>query len=102
VQWTYLQRFGRLDRLEEKWYGFGAPGPDNRQGFLNWLQSTRCDTLVYIDSIEGPTDYEDDPLTDLHAELRDLVMGQQVFHLVKAVDLPMHSCRVLVYRRNSP
>src|SRR5262249_37906303 len=37
AQWTFLERRGRFDRLEERWYGFGAAGEANRAGFLHWL-----------------------------------------------------------------
>ncbi len=47
AQWTWLERFGNFDRLEERWYGFGAAGADNRRGFAHWLQTTDCDTLAF-------------------------------------------------------
>jgi hypothetical protein len=99
AQWTALERYGRLDRLEDNWYGFGAAGAENRQGFARWLQTTECDTLVFFDRTPGPAHWEEVAECALHAELRDLLLAQQVFRLVKQQDFPRHGCRVLVWRR---
>jgi hypothetical protein len=99
VQWTCLERFGRLDRLEENWYGFGAAGPENRQGFSRWLQTTDCDTLIFFERTPVPACWEDVPECALHAELRELLLAQRVFRLAKQRDFPRHGCRVLVWRR---
>jgi hypothetical protein len=101
TQWTFLERHGNFDRLEEHWYGFGAPGEENRRGFAAWLRTTECDTLVYCDKI-GPRDWADaGPECALHAELRDLVRSQTVFRLVKQREFPAYSCRVEVWQRAS-
>ncbi len=55
TQWTYLQRRGSFDRLEEHWYGFGSPGAENRRGFTAWMKTTDCDTLIYCERIAAPT-----------------------------------------------
>jgi hypothetical protein len=100
VQWTYLERFGRFDRLEENWYGFGPPGENNRQGFANWLRSTSCDTIVYLDRTPGPYVWEDVADTRLHAELRDLLFAQNVFHEVARREFPRTGCTVHIWRRS--
>ncbi len=97
AQWTYLQQQGSLDHLESNWFGFGAAGAPNRQGFLDWLRTTSCETLVYIDRLPGGPHWEDIPECALHAELRDLVMNQKSFRLVKCSDLPDHGCRVFLF-----
>jgi hypothetical protein len=99
VQWTYLERFGSFDRLEANWYGFGPPGEENRQGFLTWLQSTSCDTIVYLDRTPGPNGWEDVSDTQLHAELRDLLFAQNVFHEVSRRELPRAGCTVHVWQK---
>jgi hypothetical protein len=101
AQWTVLERYGRLDRLEEHWYGFGNPGAENRQEFQNWLWTTKCDTLVYFDRLPGPDRWEPVAEVLLHAELRDQVLGQQVFRLVEEKVFPRHGCRVLVWRKDT-
>jgi hypothetical protein len=99
AQWTYLQRHGRLDGLEDNWYGFGAA---NRVGFLHWLRATHCDTLVYVEAVPGRALWEDVPEARLHAELGDLVRGQQVFELAREQGLPHLACRVQVWKRKAP
>ena len=99
TQWTFLERHGNFDRLEEHWYSFGAPGEDNRCGFTDWLRTTDCDTLIYCDKI-SPRDWADaGPECALHAELRDLVRSQTAFRLVKQRDFPAYACRVEVWQR---
>jgi hypothetical protein len=98
AQWTYLERTGDLRRLEKNWYGYGAPGEGNREGFKTWLRNPPCDTLVFIDRLPGPgVGWEEAPDVALHAELRDLVLTQQVFQLAKQQDFPYHGCRVQVW-----
>jgi hypothetical protein len=96
AQWTFLEERGGLDRLEDHWYGFGPAGAANRQGFYNWLQSTSADTLVYVDRLPGGG-WEEVPEVALHAELRDLILGQNMFRLVRRCDLPQLGCSVLVF-----
>lgn len=102
VQWTYLERFGRWDRLEENWEAFGPPGEGNRRGFVNWLRSTSCDTLVFFERTPGPNVWEDVPDCRLHAELRDLLLSQKVFREVKRTEFPRVGCTVSVWRRENP
>jgi hypothetical protein len=102
AQWAYLERHGRLDGLEENWYGFGAASEANRLGFLHWLRTTNCDTLVYVEALPGLALWEDVPEARLHAELSDLVRSQQVFALAKEQGLPHLACRVQVWKRKAP
>jgi hypothetical protein len=99
AQWTFLTRYGTFERLEERWYGFAGPGADNRAGFLAWLGTTDCDTLVFIDRADGPLFWEEVPEVALHAELRDLLREQQTFRLVKAEEYPRQACRLTVWKR---
>jgi disulfide bond formation protein DsbB len=98
AEWTLLQRHGTVDRLERHWYGFGPAGEANRAGFLRWLRTTPCDTLVFLDRLPGGS-WEDVPDVALHAELRDLVLAQREFRLVQERAFPRHGCRVMVWRR---
>jgi hypothetical protein len=99
AQWTFVERFGGLDRLEEHWYGFGTLGADNRLGFLRWLHSTDCDTLVYVDGDPRLLREDHGPECALHAELKDLLRAQSVFYLVRRTDLPLLSCSIELWRR---
>ncbi len=101
AQWTFLERRGRFDRLDERWYGFGAVGEENRRGFVQWLQTTDCDTLIFC-ATTIPRGWEDaGPECRLHDELKDILQTQPVFHLVKQSDVPQFACRVQVWRRNA-
>jgi hypothetical protein len=102
AQWTWLERFGNFENLEERWYGFGTAGVDNRHGFADWLQSTTCDTLVFCETTISREGVDSGPECALHAELKDLLPGQRIFRLVSERDLPHLSCRVQIWRRTAP
>jgi hypothetical protein len=99
AQWTLLERHGGFDRLEEHWYGFGAPGEENRHGFEQWLQSTDSDTIIYCERTTPRTEQYQPIECRLHGELRDLLLRQQRFRLVEEKDVPSQDCRVQVWRR---
>jgi len=99
TQWTYLERHGSFDRLEERWYGFGVPGEENRRGFEQWLRSTDCDTLIYCAKIAAKDWPDAGPECRLHGELEDALRTQKVFHLIKQREVPHYACRVQVWRR---
>ena len=92
---------GDLRRLENNWYGYGPPGEGNREKFKDWLKEPRkCDTLIFVDRLPGQgVGWEQVPEVVLHAELRDLVLAQQAFRLVKKQDFPQHGCSVFVWTR---
>jgi hypothetical protein len=98
AQWTWLERFGHFDGLEERWYGFGAPGADNRHGFADWLQSTDCHTIVLCETTISRPGVDSGPECDLHAELKDVLSEQRTFRLVWQHELPNLACRVQVWR----
>ncbi len=49
AEWTFLQRNGRLDRLENNWLGFANRGEDERQAFQRWLRTTPTDVLIVLE-----------------------------------------------------
>ena len=102
TQWAVLERCGRLDRLEEHWWGFADDRPGNRAAFTAWLGTTACDTLVFVDRLPGRPRWEDGPECVLHADLLELLRRQDVFRLVKERDFPDHCCRVLVCALRRP
>lgn len=101
TQWAVLERCGGLDRLEEHWWGFADDEADNRREFAAWLPSTACDTIVFVERLPGRAPWEAGPECDLHAQLLDVLRGQEVFRLVRQRDFPKHFCRVLIWRRDS-
>lgn len=99
AQWTWLERFGGFEGLEERWYGFGAAGTANRRGFAHWLQTTDCDTLVFCETTISREGVDSGPECALHAELQDVLSEQQVFRLAQQRELPHLACRVQIWRR---
>jgi hypothetical protein len=101
-EWTYLQRRGRLDGLEDVWFGFAGDGLDERGGFERWLQTTKTDTLVVVELSPRPTDSGEGVMERGHyAAVRDLLLGQQVFHKVKSRLFPQQACTVSVWKREA-
>ncbi len=100
VQWTFLERYGSFDRLEDHRYAFGPPGEPNRQAFRAWLNSTRVRTLIFIEPLPGPearTPWEQIPENDLHAELRDVLEEQREFQRTDRREFPRQGCTVTVW-----
>ncbi len=100
AQWTWLERFGNFEGLEVRWYGFGAAGEDNRRGFAHWLQTTTCDTVVFCETTISRPGVDSGPECALHAELKDVLSGQQTFRLAQARELRHLACRVEIWRRS--
>ena len=99
AQWTWLERFGGFEGLEERWYGFGAAGADNRRGFTDWLRTTDCKTLIFCEGTISREGVDSGPECTLHTELKDVLSEQQIFHLVRQRDLPYLACRIQIWRR---
>jgi hypothetical protein len=102
AQWTWLERFGNFANLEERWYGFGAAGTDNRRGFAQWLQTTTCDTLVFCETTISREGVDSGPECALHGELKDVLSEQRSFALLQERELPHLACRVQIWRRAAP
>jgi hypothetical protein len=99
AQWTVLERYGGLDRLEERWDGFGAPGTANRDGLQRWLATTACDLVVFVDRTGRAPGQDSFPECRAHGELRNLLFAQRRFRLVQEQAFPRHVCKVLIWRR---
>ncbi|HEY1343168.1 MAG TPA: glycosyltransferase family 39 protein [Bryobacteraceae bacterium] len=100
AQWTYLERRGGFDGLEERWYGFGNAGEANRRGFADWLRTTDCDTVIFCETTIDRDKVDSGPECAIHAELKDVLPTQTRFRLVVQRDLPHHACRVQIWRRD--
>jgi hypothetical protein len=98
AQWTYLERHGSLDGLEEAWYGFGVAGDQNRQGFLHWLQTTDCNTIVVCEPMPGVPDESDFGERLLHRQMIDLLPSQTVFSPVARRELPQVNAVMTIWR----
>jgi hypothetical protein len=101
-QWTFLERYGQISRLDDRVFGFGTPGAENQAGFRAWLQSTRCETVVFIDTLPTPeavTQWEIQPNPQVVADYRAVFAEQTTLCLVRRRDFPKHGCAVLVWKR---
>jgi hypothetical protein len=101
VQWTWLQRFGNFDRLEQRWYGFGALGEPNRRGFASWLATTNCDTVVTCETTIPRPGVDSGPECEIHAELVEELSRQTTFRLASERYLPHLGCRVRIWNRQT-
>jgi len=102
AQWTFLERYGPSQRMEEHWFGFARKPEDNRQAFARWLQSTTTEVIVFVDARPGPeVTVGWEPVSEVkwHAALRDLLQQQQVFSPVTRREFPQQGCTVTVWRR---
>jgi hypothetical protein len=97
ADWTFIERFGRR-RLEPHWFGFGPPGAANRNNFAKWLETTRCDTLVFIDRLPGGHFDFSVPDYQVQEQLGEVLERQQLFRVVEAHELPRCGCRVRIWR----
>jgi hypothetical protein len=102
AEWTFLERYGKLDRLETHWLGFGSGATDNRDGFRRWLETTACDTIVFVDNLPASIPMRRIGVqAKLHAELRDALEGQTAFRGVERREFPglEWGCVVSIWRR---
>ncbi len=101
-QWTFIDRYGSLARLEDHRFAFGPAGEPNRQAFREWMRTTSVEMVVFIEAMPGPlaqTSWEAISETPLHAELRDVLNEQEVFRLTRREEFPRHGCAVTVWKR---
>jgi hypothetical protein len=102
AEWTFFERYGRPDRLEDHRNGFGPPGEPNRQAFRQWLKASPVAAFVFIEELRTPltgTAWEEVSETQRHAELRDVLNDQQEFRLVRRQEFPRQGCAVTVWKR---
>jgi hypothetical protein len=99
-EWTWAERYGGRGRLDCHWFGFGKPGEENRRGFERWLQTTPCETLVFVDRLpkDGPHG-SPEPECVFHDELSGVLGSQATFHRVSRRDFPHHRLSVSIWRR---
>lgn len=101
-EWTFLEQYGRLDRLETHWLGFGSSAADNRDGFRRWLDTTTCDTIVFVDNLPSSVPMQRTGVqASLHAELRGTLESQTIFRNVERREFPTleWGCVVSIWRR---
>ncbi len=98
--WTYLQHSGRHGRLETDLRGFGPDPDQNRPAFERWLQTTRCDAVVFID-LPPDTSPEQCDLFPLYNHIPEWMGQQQVFRQVERWPFPQHgNAAVTLWKRS--
>jgi hypothetical protein len=100
-QWTYLERYGNLHGVEVDIKGYGDDYVENSQAFSRWLQTTRCDTLVYIDVPERSTFFVQDAHHP-YQHVEGFLGTQSVFSLSRQLVLTPYDCTVSIWTRKSP
>lgn len=99
TQWTYLERYRCHDRVETLLRGYGTTAEEHQRSFANWLETTKCDTLVYINIPPGSVFHTEEGVNEGHEGLLKLLEGQTTFQLVRRQDLAECGCGVTVWRR---
>jgi hypothetical protein len=99
TRWTYLERYHEHDRVETDLKGFGTTKAEHRRCFENWLRTTPCEMLVYIDVPPESAFYTEEGLDESHPGLLELLAGQSTFRIVHRQDLAPYGCSVTVWSR---
>ncbi len=80
VWWTFLERYSDLRRPEIDFEDY-VDSRNKEAHFRNWLQTTRCDTVVYVYIPPGSYFFEYKEYPG-HEQLREMLRSQQKFRLV--------------------
>ncbi len=97
-QWAYLECYGRARPLETDIRGYEAKPEGDADAFTRWLETTSCDTLVFIDVPPGSAFYEHVPICEPYDRLRDLLDGQTRFRIAARYYLPEYGCTVSIWK----
>jgi hypothetical protein len=98
AQWTYLERYRNLHGVEVDIRGFGEDYVENSQAFERWLETTHCDTLVYIDVPERSTFYVRDGHYP-YEQVMGFLEAQSIFSLSRKVVLAPFESTVSIWSR---
>lgn len=99
AQWTFLERYGERDRIEVFLRGFGPSREENRERFQRWVQSTRSDTIVFLDAPPGSRFYLS--VEEPYAQYRELLFSQSIFEPYLQRHFPEYGCTVTLWRRHA-
>ena len=99
AQWTYLQRYNRLKKLEAEISGFNPLVGDNRTAFDAWRQKTDCDTVVYVDFSPGSLFWQNVPSCENLRQYGDMLEKQRLFTLTARHAFPQYGCTATVWKR---
>src|SRR6185437_2195187 len=79
AQWTYMDRYRRMQRLETDVRGFDPAAADNRRVLDTWVSTTDCDAIVYLDFPPGTTFYQKPPGCENLPQYREMMDQQHRF-----------------------
>lgn len=99
AQWTFLERYRDRKRLEVFLRGFGPSANENQLRFQRWLETTRSDTIVFVEVPAGSRFYFNSG-EDL-SEYRDLLLSQSDFEPFLRRHFPEYGCTVSLWRRSA-
>jgi hypothetical protein len=103
LRWAYMERGGSKTCLEVEWKGYGSSVHENRQRFNEWLATTQCDTVVFIDVPPGSYLHEMTSQNAVFAkQLPELLTSQTVFRETHRRFFGMYGCQVTIYARRIP
>lgn len=97
--WTYLQRYGRLARLETSLRGEPTEAEFPR-AFDQWLDQSACDVFVFLDFPKGSKLYEGCQLPG-YRQVPEVLADRDDFHLFDRQDYPQYGCAVTIWKRGS-
>jgi hypothetical protein len=101
VRWSFLERYRQRDRLEVDLKGFSGSAAEDQRCFEQWLASTSCDTVVFIDVPPGSYFYELTCRNEAFAtRLREWLAAQTVFVPAERRSFARYGCTVTIYTRN--
>jgi hypothetical protein len=96
--WSYIERYGRADRLEIDLREVGNYAPATHEGFDRWVGKTTCDTVVYID-MNPDSSYAEPTPGETNEVVGEMLPAQCVFKLIRRIELPAYQCIVTVWKK---
>jgi hypothetical protein len=96
--WSYIERYGRADRLEIDLREAGNYAPATREGFERWVGKTTCDTVVYID-VNPDSPFAEPFPSETNEVVGEMLTIQGAFKQVRRIELPDYRCVVTVWKK---
>lgn len=87
--WTFLQKVGEHGRLETDLRGFCTAPQQDRHSFDQWLKSTSCKTLVFVEVPRGSLFHDETPFP-IYDQVPAFLAEQQVFKKARTWEFPQY------------
>jgi hypothetical protein len=102
IRWSFLERYRQRDRIGVDLKGLGSSAAEDQRCFEQWLASTSCDTVVFVDVPPGSYFYELTCRDEAFAmRLRDWLANQTVFVPTERRTFMRYGSAVTLYARNA-